>query len=244
MNGKLYMNIPYSDKEQAKGLGARWDAELKKWYYEGPVETYVKFAKWILGDSDFALIACEYLHILEGSRNCFRCGKETTIIALGVSEHVTIYEEDNDTYNISVAEDYEGVGEWIRLAWVDDEQDIPPVLLKYLKAHYNVKTGYSKIVGKCFANHCQHCGTIQGNNYIMDEVDSPLSTCMPDGPELRERIGKIKIKMFTIEENLQLNWNVHYCDNDDAYLEYGTAEEIIIAPSGEDWITYKEMYEL
>jgi len=244
MHGKLYMNIPYADKDKAKSLGAKWDGDLKKWYYQGAVEDYLKFAGWIAGGSEIATIAFEYLHILEGTRTCFRCGKDTTVVALGVGEHAVIYLNDEDKYEIAVREDLVGVGECVHLAWVDSEEDIPPALLKYLKAHYNVKTGVSKIAGECFANHCQHCGVIQGNNYVMDEVDSPLDCGIPDGPELKERLGKLKVKMFSIDENLQLNWDLRYCDNDNLYLRYGKVEEIIIAPSGEDWISYKEMYEL
>ncbi len=29
---KIYLNVPYSEKDLAKGKGARWDAGKKKWY--------------------------------------------------------------------------------------------------------------------------------------------------------------------------------------------------------------------
>jgi len=29
---RVYLNVPYSEKDQAKAKGARWDAEKKKWY--------------------------------------------------------------------------------------------------------------------------------------------------------------------------------------------------------------------
>jgi len=31
-NTKLYLNVPFARKEEAKRLGAMWDAENKKWY--------------------------------------------------------------------------------------------------------------------------------------------------------------------------------------------------------------------
>ena len=31
-NNKIYLNVPYSNKDEAKKLGSRWDAEKKKWY--------------------------------------------------------------------------------------------------------------------------------------------------------------------------------------------------------------------
>ena len=29
---KMYLNVPFSEKDHAKALGARWDAGQKKWY--------------------------------------------------------------------------------------------------------------------------------------------------------------------------------------------------------------------
>jgi len=241
---KLYLNIPYAEKEEAKSLGARWDASIKKWYYDGPAKEHLKFAKWIVNNAEYALIAREYIHILEGSRICFRCGKETTVIALGIGEHHVIYINEDNKYDIYIREDLVDEGELIHLSWVDKEEDTPLVLLMYLKEHYTVKTGNSQIAGECFANHCQHCGVIQGNNYIMDETDSPLSVTIADCKELKARISRVKIKSIPINDNIQLNWTISYSDNDYAYLRYGSYEEIIIAPSGEEWISYKEMYGL
>jgi hypothetical protein len=34
-DSKIYLNVPFTQKDEAKALGARWDAVLKKW-----------FAKW------------------------------------------------------------------------------------------------------------------------------------------------------------------------------------------------------
>lgn len=29
---KIYLNIPYSEKDEARRLGAKWDIAVKKWY--------------------------------------------------------------------------------------------------------------------------------------------------------------------------------------------------------------------
>jgi hypothetical protein len=31
-NIRVYLHVPYEDKEDAKSLGCRWDPEKKKWY--------------------------------------------------------------------------------------------------------------------------------------------------------------------------------------------------------------------
>ena len=67
---RLYLNVPYGEKEEAKALGAKWDPRVKKWYTDSDPDHYVRFAKWILRETDDALIATEYLHIIEGVRPC------------------------------------------------------------------------------------------------------------------------------------------------------------------------------
>lgn len=32
MDSRIYLNIPFKDKEEAKSLGCRWDPEKKSWY--------------------------------------------------------------------------------------------------------------------------------------------------------------------------------------------------------------------
>lgn len=55
-------------------------------------------------------------------------------------------------------------------------------MLRYLKQNYCKKTGYSKTIGgKCFANHCECCGALQGNWFLLDEPDSVWFSCIePD----------------------------------------------------------------
>jgi hypothetical protein len=39
------LKVPFSEKDQAKKLGARWDAARKLWYIEGGVDAAL-FARW------------------------------------------------------------------------------------------------------------------------------------------------------------------------------------------------------
>jgi len=44
-DSKIYLNVPYVEKDEAKALGARWDATKKKWYVPNTIEISA-FAKW------------------------------------------------------------------------------------------------------------------------------------------------------------------------------------------------------
>ncbi|NJA08085.1 hypothetical protein HC024_20455 [Methylococcaceae bacterium WWC4] len=44
-DSKLYLNVPYAQKDAAKALGARWDAAAKKWYVPAGKDPAI-FAQW------------------------------------------------------------------------------------------------------------------------------------------------------------------------------------------------------
>jgi hypothetical protein len=41
---RVYLYVPYHEKDMAKGMGAKWDAEKKRWYCEGKGK---KFKRWM-----------------------------------------------------------------------------------------------------------------------------------------------------------------------------------------------------
>ena len=45
---RFYLDCPFSEKDEAKGLGAFWDADVRKWYVPGSVDKDL-FAKWFPG---------------------------------------------------------------------------------------------------------------------------------------------------------------------------------------------------
>lgn len=241
---RLFLDIPYSEKDEAKKLGAKWNRAVKKWYIDVEREDYIKFSKWILRHSDDVIIAIDYLHVIEGKAHCWKCKSLTTVVGLGVGEYIHIYGEPDDA-EFEIVENSAMSGEEIHLSWSDNEKNIPPKILDYLKKNYFVKTMYSKTMGeKCFANYCQHCGALQGNYFLFTEPDSVLSSCV-DGNELIQRMSKLKIKLIPIEDDLILNWDIGICDNDFAYLEYGTVEELVLSTETDnEFVSYEELYRI
>jgi hypothetical protein len=49
---RTYLDVPYSEKDDAKRLGARWDIARKKWFVED-ADDLMLFGKWIKGVGDF-----------------------------------------------------------------------------------------------------------------------------------------------------------------------------------------------
>lgn len=239
---RLYLNVPYAEKDEAKALGARWNPRIKKWYVDTSREQYIKFAKWILRDTDDAIIATDHIFVIEGEQPCWKCHQSTRVVGLGVSEYIHIFDAGDGPQYEGVEDDPD---KELHLAWVDREECVPPKLRKYLMEKYSVKTGYSKTLqGKCFANHCDHCGALQGNWFLFNEPDSPLMLMVYDD-ELVEQAGKLKIFGIPISDDLQLDWDVGYGSTDYAYFKYGQCEELILSndPKNKD-ASYEDLYDL
>ncbi|KAH9257891.1 hypothetical protein BASA81_003910 [Batrachochytrium salamandrivorans] len=43
---RVFMDVPFAEKDEAKGLGARFDPAKRKWYYDRTKHTPTEFAKW------------------------------------------------------------------------------------------------------------------------------------------------------------------------------------------------------
>ena len=90
---KIYLNVPFSEKDEAKSLGAKWDPMCKRWYYTKISDSY-KFEKWIVKNGQklmkFSDLTSEQQHLIESARNgynilvdaCIGSGKTTTIQVL------------------------------------------------------------------------------------------------------------------------------------------------------------------
>lgn len=43
----MYLDVPYEEKDDAKCLGAKWDNSKRKWYFNGSINEFHKFYKWM-----------------------------------------------------------------------------------------------------------------------------------------------------------------------------------------------------
>lgn len=167
----LLLDIPYRDKDEAKLLGARWNPNLKKWYAPRKAD-YVKFYKWLLQDDNTTDIICDNIYIVESQRECFKCHKITKVICLGIDSFLIIINADNK-------EDFPHIYEKISGIIISPLlcETLPNSLIEYLHDKYKYYFDYSKTIDDVYyANHCQHCGTIQGNNFLFSRYvkDAPF----------------------------------------------------------------------
>lgn len=61
---KIYISVPYAEKDEAKSLGAKWDKDNRSWYFEGNPQ---HFEKWISPTTNDTGADPEILHSIGSS---------------------------------------------------------------------------------------------------------------------------------------------------------------------------------
>ncbi|MFR4986988.1 MAG: DUF5710 domain-containing protein [Lachnospirales bacterium] len=215
----LILNVPYTEKDDAKYLGARWNSTLKKWYVENE-ENYYKFIRWIEPYGNMVII--DNLYLVEGTKECFRCGKNTRVIGFGIDKHLDIdtvpdLEDicDNKELNKQLENMLLGINQ-DDIHIVGSINPIPKSLMKYIQNKYNYKLRYSKTTHTSnISNCCDNCDVLQGDFFLFDEVDSPFFIYS------EEDVKNLKIYKIKLKHDLIVNANNGFASFDYMFKEYG-----------------------
>ncbi len=208
----LLLNVPYKDKDIVKEMGAKWNPTLKKWYVENKKD-YGNFRYWI-SEKEYFSIICDYIYIIEGSKKCFKCGKNTRVICYGIENYFEFIDEDEGTDEFGFIEDsfyYNG-----NIDIAAHVEPMPNDLLKYIQSKYNYKMRFSKTINqKYLANCCDNCDMLQGDFYLFDEPNSPFFV---ENPKIA---SKLKIYKIPLEYDLVVDEiEVSFYDNDNFMKKY------------------------
>ena len=238
----LYLNVPFSQKEEAKALGAKWNPGVKKWYVNCSCEDYDKYAKWLLNGNNSVIVGMDEIFIVDGKMRCWKCGSLTTVFGLGLNNFVRLFDYDSKIVT-EYSHEFITSHSLLRLAYTDKIDCIPPALLRYIESNYNVRNQYSKSKKRVvFANHCEICKARLGNWYVYDRQESPFCTEAANGRELRSRMECLNIKCIAICDEIPLFWKCSYTPNDYAYLEYANVETLSLTQKKDGISSYSDLY--
>lgn len=199
----LYLDVPYEEKDEAKALGARWDARLKKWYIKNR-DDYRYVLKWVMDEEeDEGIILFDHFYLVEGKRKCYRCKRETPVIAFGADEFYVVY-DDSVTERIYGLETYCN-----EIHIISDIVQLSKDFLDYLNRKYNYRMGYSKTTDRSYmTNHCTNCNAIQGDYYLHGEVDSPFFIDSID------KAKSLKIYRIPLDHDYKVKCSIGYGSED------------------------------
>lgn len=203
----ILLDVPYSEKDHVKSLGAKWLPEQKKWAAISRSD-YHKFIPWLCGINIFGGacegnldIACNNVFIAEGHQHCFKCGKETRVIGFAY-DCVLQYEIDfidAGECSVTTEKNYD-------LNIMPPDENLPDYIIDIAKKNFNFDLTFSKTTkSKYLANKCDNCNSLQGDFYLFGEVDSPFFvSSINDAKNLA--LHKIPLK-FDFVLNDGVNWS-------------------------------------
>ena len=161
---RIELRVSFSEKDEAKRLGARWDPTHKVWFVSKQSDL-VQFRRWFPPPPDCDIRARSF-GVAESSKPCWKCARTTRVYAIALPQSHSTREI------IEIGE--EDVEFWM----VQDD----PSFVSYLNAVIEPQAAmlrehaplyfldFSKTTGSSYwMNHCEHCGMKQGDFEIHSE---------------------------------------------------------------------------
>jgi Domain of unknown function (DUF5710) len=183
------LNVPFSEKDEAKRLGARWNAERKKWFVPAGVNSE-PFKRWVETKPEpvarsvtQTMLAPVWL--LTSTENCYRCHKISPVFAIASKsiEDYDIDEYDDVHYQTHRADENTHVS-------ISNLENVDERIGQYLaKFAPKYRMDFSKTQSaNVYMNHCHHCGAKLGDFYMHNE---PGGAFFPDSYEDSQRLKRV-----------------------------------------------------
>jgi hypothetical protein len=164
------LNVPFHEKDEAKRLGARWDAGRKTWFLSDGTDT-AAFSKWLPQASDFNIQASAYF-IAQSMRSCWRCALDTRVFSFLLPPGHLVRQDHDESTDWEVLE-CECIPYYI--TWIPASVQ---ARMQALTRHY--RSDFSKTTQSFYwMNHCEHCGMKQGDFELFEEIDTPFCPLAP-----------------------------------------------------------------
>ncbi|MDE9428211.1 DUF5710 domain-containing protein [Xenorhabdus bovienii] len=160
---RIDLNVPDDEYEQARKLGAHWDAAAQIWYIDNSFEP-TPFMNWL----PFYNVHAEYWYLAQTQTSCPHCHEHTTVTAFMLPAGHQLLEADNgDEPGTEV--DYT---EQDSPAFLFYLADIPSLVRNVLPGfHHRLRKAVSqRLHRQHWINHCEHCGAQQDDTELFAEI--------------------------------------------------------------------------
>jgi hypothetical protein len=161
---RIDLIVPLGEDQEARRLGAGWDAEAKTWFVPENMDRSV-FRRW--WPKTINIRSATY-YIAQVPETCWSCDYPTLVFGFFLPAGYQVL-EDEDREPDEPEEDFwqemEDVG---RLSYIEYLTPTVESRIRALAPHY--KRGLSKTLGLWYwMNHCSECGIQQGDHYLFRE---------------------------------------------------------------------------
>jgi hypothetical protein len=164
------LNVPYHEKDEAKRLGARWDAARKTWFLPDCTET-APFTKWLPQRSDFNL-RCSSYFIAQSMRICWHCARDTRVFSFLLPRGHKARQDSHEST------DWELQKSEAIIYYITQIPASVQAQMRSVTGHY--RRDFSKTTqSRYWMNHCERCGMKQGDFELFEEFDTPFCPINP-----------------------------------------------------------------
>lgn len=159
------LNVPFHEKDDAKRLGARWDAARKTWFLPDYTDA-APFEKWLPLQPGIN-IRCRSYFIAQSARACWHCERNSHVFSFLLPRGHQTWQDDDaragwETQNNEAIIYY--------ITWIPE---FVQVQMRCMTSHY--RSDFSKTIQSFYwMNHCEHCGMKQGDFELFEEFDTPF----------------------------------------------------------------------
>lgn len=159
------LRVPFTQKDEARRLGARWDGERKTWYLPEGVDR-TAFTQW-LPTPPSPNIRAPGWSLIGSQRECWRCKRVSRVFAIVLPPgHEALRVEDDP------ADDYwERGGDLVLLSYVRAVPDSVAAELSLHAPRYRIDYGHTT-QSFYWMNHCEYCDAKLGDNETLEEPDT------------------------------------------------------------------------
>lgn len=153
-DGRIWLEVSFDEKEDAKTLRARWDPQERSWYAP-PGVALEPLARWLVDMSALSGPRIP-LRLLGLAIRCWRCGAPTVCV-VGFTEGAGL----GSSYDLVSADDDLALSIAARLLGEDRriQQGIGPIR----------KRSSRTMMESYVSNGCHQCDALQGNHFLFHE---------------------------------------------------------------------------
>lgn len=165
---RVDLSVPFSEKDEARSLGARWDARRKVWFVPDGVDPG-RFGKWFILEPEINLRAPSYF-VVEAAAMCWKCHESTSVVSFMLPPGYEVFRFGEFDGERTLP------GFWSTMpdpTIVHYVEHIPPAVAdRAMQVKRNYQRNFSKTTSSAYwMNHCDHCGAKQGDFFLHCEVD-------------------------------------------------------------------------
>lgn len=178
----LDLEVPFSEKDDAKRLGARWNPQRRTWYVPPGVDPR-PFARWRPGEPEvqpYQVLSRE-TYLVTAAEECWRCKQAFQAVACLMAPGFVLNEQPNGSRG-------ERNADW---AFAEYITRLPPDAIGFIQSVQPAyRQGFSRTTdSRYWANHCPSCRALQGDFHLYSEPDGAfwlvrpwtLHVCKPGG---------------------------------------------------------------